>query len=155
MRHYSPLPYTAYVLPGCEFQYAKGPEVWNFLWLSMLALDVLADRSRRNGELLDSIDSEFAGVASATWTISLNPKFVWPGTPTPIMGASAIDFVEQVKDCRDLILPSNWEVLGGQTWLDTMTQRAYEADGMADIFKAASESANVVIANFRQKKVVG
>ncbi len=60
--------------------------------------------------------------------------------------------MQDLQDRCDLARSKCWEALGGQTWIDTMVARAYESEGKSDIFQAAKQSANVIIADFVLKR---
>jgi hypothetical protein len=123
---------------------------WNLIWLSLPAVDLILDLSVPLKDLNAQFDSRAAGSV-----MTLASFYTDEGKQiSTFMGPSPVRFVQDLQDNYDLAGSKCWEVLGGQSWVDTMVARAYESEGKSDIFQAAKQSANVIIADFGLKRRV-
>jgi hypothetical protein len=151
MRCYSPQPQASYAFKAGDSTFTPvpldNPVAWNLVWLSLPQVDQMLDPQINFPTWSDSFNSYGAGSLRALSKFS-SPDGV---TVASLMGQSPIEFVQALQDHFNLPGLSFWECLGGQTWIDTMLARAYQADGMADIYAAAANSANVIVADFVKK----
>jgi hypothetical protein len=123
---------------------------WNLIWLSMPTVDLLLDTTVPLKEFTAQFNSQAAGSL-----IALAAFFTEDGKSiSSLMGPSPVAFAQDLQDRYDLAESKCWTFLGGQVWIDTMMARAYESEGKSDIFQAAKQSANVIIADFGLKRRV-
>ena len=147
MRCYSPKPMEAYAINagGTLWPAAENPVQWNLIWLSFPEYDKIIEPE------FNVTQFQLGGRKGAlqAWV------FMWMCNTPPLntlMGQSAVEFVQDLQDKLDI--SDAYKSMGGQTWLDTMTRRAYESDGLGDIYTVAMKSANVVLADFTARREV-
>ncbi len=153
MNIYSPKPIGAYRdRHGTLSQMlTDSTEAWNLIWLSLPKVDDLLNPDVDIHEFLEGLNTGAAGSLRALAIFRSDDE----GEPiSSFMGPSPVKFVQDLQDHFDLSRTVCWNVLGGQAWIDTMMARAFESEGKSDIFQAAKQSANVIIADFGRKRNV-
>lgn len=149
MKCYSPFPQSDYTWHGETITYRPvkldDPHTWNLVWLSIPGVDQLLGKDFNIGKAESTVNPTAVGSLSALKTTLYNPSLA------EIMGNSPIQFVQAFQDSFDLSKMRVWDLLNGQEWVETMTRRAYEADGLGDVYEKAAASANVVLADFKLK----
>lgn len=138
---YSPKPQSAYAM-GTDWVTGKTPEEWNLVWLSIPEVDQFAMPGATCGAFPEEVFARLGTVKAEAFGLNLR------GWLTHIMGRSAVQFVEAFYD--GIRSEPTWERLGGQAGFDTMLERAYAADGMAEVYKSAQAASNVILVNFRR-----
>ncbi len=123
---------------------------WNMIWLSLPTADLILDLSVSIKDFTAQFNLRAAGAVMALASF-YNDEGKQIST---FMEPSPVKFVQDLQDHYDLAGSKCWEILGGQSWVDTMVARAYESEGKSDIFQAAKQSANVIIADFGLKRRV-
>ena len=151
---YSPQPQEAYVYRRGSAEYYSAdpdnPAAWNLVWLSLPWVDGIPAGTFSLKEAADGKYAVGVGALAAFSTFRSDE-----GVPLArLMGPSPTAFVQDLQDHFDLPALSFWQAIGGQTWIETMTARAYQSEGLADVYAAAAASTNVVLADFRLKRKV-
>lgn len=153
-KHYSPYHPEVYEAAGISpwNLIKKDTAVWNLAWLSMPALDGLAEEGLTTSQASALVDTyklaTMKNLKSFTFTDGV--------TVESLMGFNATGFVHAL--CQ-YILPIEdtphldnflWKPLGGAEWILTMTQRAAQADGLL----AGGRTDNVQVVDFVNRRRV-
>lgn len=151
MKCYSPKPESKYRLTLYQDWHGLNPGgspyVWNALWLAFPEVDALLNPETDPAQWFENFPSERLGTFRGVLNRSNRAL-------SEVMGDSPTQFVQAFIDHFDL--PDrvgdsryDWQ----QTYAD-MWERAYQAEGMSEVYEAAKTNANVILADFTLKRRV-
>lgn len=137
---YSPRPLADYVAKGGTLLYCPATDLpaWNLIWLAMPSVDMILDPNLVFEEFAKLTDFKRMGRLSALARAE---------GVVEAMGRSPVAFVQDLQDLDSEFVQRELK-MHGQSVIDTMTARAYQSAGLAEVFEAAKVESNVIVADF-------